>query len=289
MFIQRESYLLAAIRRSLSRAGLCWVLLVSLAAFAAPARGQNFVTTIGSIGGAPHGIGVNPVTNKIYVADDGGSLIVIDGATNAKSTASNLSATWEVAIDPSTNTVYGLDRTSKQVYIWTGATASSGPVLTATVSLSGAGNPFGITVNPANGKVYVCDDGGSTVYVIDTHNGNSVTPVPVDTAALEVVVNPATGYAYALSGYRFRGCDFSHKHGCSAHSGSRKLANSRSKPGNELDLCDWWRKSRNSDCNLRCHEYIGAVLSANFAEHDQSGGNRGESVYQPDLYREQRQ
>src|ERR1700689_4036770 len=51
-----------------------------------PAHAQVAIITV-AVGSEPYGIAVNPVTNKIYVANYGSnSVSVIDGATNATST-----------------------------------------------------------------------------------------------------------------------------------------------------------------------------------------------------------
>src|SRR5262245_10316135 len=47
-----------------------------------PLRAQNVSATL-NIGIQPQAVAVNPVTNKIYVANAGGTAAVIDGATGA--------------------------------------------------------------------------------------------------------------------------------------------------------------------------------------------------------------
>ena len=44
--------------------------------------GATNLTTSVSVGASPQAIAVNPVTNKIYVANSGGTVTVIDGATD---------------------------------------------------------------------------------------------------------------------------------------------------------------------------------------------------------------
>ena len=68
----------------------CWApgLCAALLLLSWPMRGysQTAVTTIGA-GTAPVAVAVNPVTNKIYVANQGSNTVtVIDGATNTATT-----------------------------------------------------------------------------------------------------------------------------------------------------------------------------------------------------------
>jgi len=53
-----------------------------------PLRAQTVTTTI-PVGTGDHAVAVNPVTNKIYVANGGSNNVtVIDGATNTPTTVS---------------------------------------------------------------------------------------------------------------------------------------------------------------------------------------------------------
>ena len=53
----------------------------------------DWVTTTVAAGDGPHAVAVNPVTNKLYVANsDGASVTVIDGATNDTAT---VAVGWE--------------------------------------------------------------------------------------------------------------------------------------------------------------------------------------------------
>src|SRR5204863_3519406 len=69
------------------------------------AQGQT-VTTL-TAGTSPFAVAVNPVTNKIYVANTGsGSVTVIDGASNTASTVGVGSGPIAVAVNPVTNKIY---------------------------------------------------------------------------------------------------------------------------------------------------------------------------------------
>jgi len=65
----------------------------------------NTVTCIPIV--SPYSVGVNPVTNKIYVSDaDAGGITAIDGATNALTTILPGTSWGSVAVSPLTNKIY---------------------------------------------------------------------------------------------------------------------------------------------------------------------------------------
>src|SRR5260370_31735206 len=77
-----------------------------------PARGtvmagtHNKPTRVAG-GGGPAALAVNPVTNKVYVANNGGNNVtVIDGATNTTSTVAAGAFSLAVAVNPLTNKIY---------------------------------------------------------------------------------------------------------------------------------------------------------------------------------------
>ena len=66
---------------------------------------------------------MNPVTNKIYVANhDSGNVTVIDGATNATTTVPVGTGPYAVAVNPVTNKIYVANANSGNVTVIDGAT-----------------------------------------------------------------------------------------------------------------------------------------------------------------------
>jgi DNA-binding beta-propeller fold protein YncE len=63
------------------------------------------VTATEAAGTNPDAIAVNSVTNKVHVANSGGTVTVIDGATNATTTVA-VSSPVAIAVDSVTNKVY---------------------------------------------------------------------------------------------------------------------------------------------------------------------------------------
>src|SRR5713226_9566020 len=101
----------------------CWApgLCAALLLLSWPMRGysQTGVTTIGA-GTNPFAAAVNPVTNKIYVANQGSNNVtVIDAATNATTTVTDVSAIKPVAVavNPVTNKIYVANEDSNNVTV----------------------------------------------------------------------------------------------------------------------------------------------------------------------------
>ena len=70
--------------------------------------GATNATTTVAAGTEPLAVAVNPVTNKIYVANrrSGNNVTVIDGATNATTTVPSGTHPEAVAVNPVTNKIY---------------------------------------------------------------------------------------------------------------------------------------------------------------------------------------
>ncbi|MGC1580981.1 MAG: choice-of-anchor D domain-containing protein [Candidatus Acidiferrales bacterium] len=196
-----------ALRQRILRAG-SFALLVAASAmlfFAAPAHAQ-VVTASLSDSNVSHGVAINPVTNKIYLADEAGTLSVIDGATNTLSTVSYSGGVenWAVAVNPVTNMVYVVDRGASKIDVFTGATASSAATFVSPAISPGAGNLFAIAVNAATNMIYVADDSNGYVVVIDGSTNTEVTTVSMGSTGgipnlpVSVAVDPATSMVYVV-------------------------------------------------------------------------------------------
>ncbi len=189
-------------RRVVLRAALCALLIAVAVLITPPARGQAVTANIPD-GNQPHGIAINPVTNKIYFADNDGTLTVVDGATNAVSTLSYGGlGNWAVAVNPVTNFVYVADRSQSTVDVFSGATATA-PAAFVTSITPGGGNLYAIALNPVTNMVYVADDGNGYVIVIDGSSNAEVTTVPLGGSPVlnlpvSIAVNPATNTIYAV-------------------------------------------------------------------------------------------
>lgn len=126
-------------------------------------RAQTITATV-PVGTNPYAVAVNPVTNKIYVAESG-SVTVIDGATNATTAVNGVSGT--IAINPVTNKIY----VGNQVI--DGATNT-------TTTVNGLTGPMAIS--PVTNKIYV-GNGDGTVTVIDGTTNSTITTVYLGTCS----------------------------------------------------------------------------------------------------------
>jgi YVTN family beta-propeller protein len=178
---------------------------VALLAGSVPTSAQIVSATVQAFGapGAGGAVALNPVTNKIYVADEGGgNVLVIDGATNAStqvSTGSN--SPKAIAVNPVTNKIYAANQNTNFVSVIDGATN--------TVTMVGIPTTAdAVVVNPVTNKIYVasqCDPnaapscGFGIITVID---GVTNTATTVSTgnynghSTLELAVNQVTNKVY---------------------------------------------------------------------------------------------
>jgi len=190
-------------RRGRLRAGLCALLIAAAALVASPARGQSVTANV-TDNNQPHGIAINPVTNKIYFADNSNpaTLTVVDGATNAVSIVSYTGGlgNWAVVVNPVTNFVYTVDRFGFSVDVFTGATATAPAHFVKSIPL-GSGNPYAIAINPVTNMVYVADDGNGRVIVINGSTNTETTTISLGglNTPDSITVNPATNMIYAAS------------------------------------------------------------------------------------------
>ena len=95
---------------------------------------------------------MNPVTNKIYVANRGSnSVTVIDGATNATTTLA-------VGLTP---VFMALNEVTNKIYVLTdygGVTVIDGATNATTTVAAGQGPDAAVAVNPVTNKIYVAND-----------------------------------------------------------------------------------------------------------------------------------
>lgn len=201
------------------------------------AHAQSVVATVPT-GVAPQGIAVDPVTNNVFVANQGGnSIAVLSGATSSALATVNVgSAPTAVAVNPATGMVYVAnsgstfvsvinekDLTATPGSINVGATqndlavdaASNTIVAISTasgtaVTIAGANNavtgtatvgtsPKAIAINPVTHTAYVANFGSGTVSVVDESNPTVAGTVTVGSGPLGIAVNPITNTIYVAN------------------------------------------------------------------------------------------
>src|SRR5947209_4338776 len=100
-------------------------------------------------GSDPSAIAINPVTNKVYVANDlSNDVTVLDGATGTTTTIAVGTGPQHIAVNPTTNKIYVSNVRASSVSVIDGATGT----VDATLATGGSGV---ITVNPVTNRIYV--------------------------------------------------------------------------------------------------------------------------------------
>lgn len=157
---------------------------------AATAAGQ-VVTARLPVGALPSAVAVNPVTNKIYVADYLDSdIAVIDGSNNT-STRIPANAPIAIAVNPLTNKIYAINLGDDTVEVIDGNTSE-------TETIDVGVNPWAIAVNPVTNRVYVTNHDDGTVTVIDGASG-STSDIQTGVNPTAVAINPVTNHIYVAN------------------------------------------------------------------------------------------
>ena len=116
--------------------GLALSLLVAAALFQSGGLVVKADTSIGNVpvGTGPSAVAVNPITNKIYVANSGSATVtVINGVDNSTSTIAVGTNPAGIAVNPTTNKIYVTNRGIGTVTVIDGADNST---VTASAGLS---------------------------------------------------------------------------------------------------------------------------------------------------------
>ena len=152
---------------------------------------QTVVATV-TVGIDPWDVGVNPTTNKVYVANFNSSNVsVIDGPTNDVVNVGVVPSPSRVGINPTTNKIYIAHADSSRVSVIDGATNSVTPVTVGA-------DPYAFGVNPTTNEIYVPNLNSDYVSVIDGAT-NNVVNVTVGMSQYDVGVNPTTNRIYVAS------------------------------------------------------------------------------------------
>ena len=152
---------------------------------------DNTMTAIPAVSGTAVAIGINVVTNKVYVAKNNGTMMVIDGATNAASTITGLAVNSNaIAVDPVANVVYVSDPAGGvtpvtgvvgEPTVATGITTTITPLAGNTGGSSGTitlGSTSAMTPSPLNTvrKAYFRIDGGGWIAATPAGSGTWTAP-----------------------------------------------------------------------------------------------------------------
>ena len=168
------------------------VLFSSVSALAA----ASVVTTI-PVGGWPIGVGVNPTTDKIYVANSTDNTVSVIDGTNDTVTGSPITVgrtPWAVGVNPVADKIYVANWGDKTVSVIDGATdtVTGSPITVGTT-------PYGVGVNPSTDKIYVANAESNTVSVL---YDPSVTPTTTALSPDHKTVGDA-GFTLTVNGTGF--------------------------------------------------------------------------------------
>ena len=185
--------------------------------FTLPVLGQRVIATL-PVGQGPLSAAVNSGTNKIYVADwcgndpncaSGGTVTVIDGATDNTLSVNVGFSPYGVAVNPVTNKIYVVNQCGTNPSCTNGTVSViDGASNTVIASPSTGSRPYGVTVNSVTNRIYVpnkcgndpsCLNRSGTVTVIDGASNTVITTVPVGSAPLQAVVNSTTNQIYVAN------------------------------------------------------------------------------------------
>jgi len=151
------------------------------------------------VGSYPRSVVVNPVTNRVYVTNNGDTTVsVIDGSTN------KVVATVTVGLSPNgidvdleTNTVYVANYNANSLTVIDGAANTVKATIMAL--FQGSSYPWGVTVNSSTHKIFVSNSIGSEVAIIDGTK-NSLTRVQVGRCPLGSALNSSKNLIYVANG-----------------------------------------------------------------------------------------
>lgn len=202
-----------------------------------PARAQSIGPTIPA-GTDPRAVAVNPVTNKVYVANEfSNDVTVLDGATQATTRVAVGRRPQYIGVNTATNKIYVSNGQDSSLSVIDGNTLAvttlgingAGPILVdesinriyivrlgnadEVTYLDGNDNswytiatdsfsPVSVGLNPNTRRLYVAHYATGDVRVVDTTSTSDFPPtvsIPIWSKPVAVAVNPSTNRIYAIT------------------------------------------------------------------------------------------
>ena len=193
-------------------------LAFSFAALALPVFAQRVIATL-PVGRGPLSAALNSVTNKIYVADwcgndpnctSGGTVTVIDGATDNTLSVNVGFNPYGVAVNSLTNKIYVANHCGNDPACASGGTVSviDGVSNTVVATVTTGSHPYSVAVNSVTNNIYVsnncgndlsCHSHNGTVSVIDGVSNTVTATVTVGSSPGPPVVNSVTNKIYVAN------------------------------------------------------------------------------------------
>jgi YVTN family beta-propeller protein len=151
---------------------------------------------------------VNPVTNQIYITDEGAAAVsVLDGATNTITTTVATGVNPDaVAVNPTTNQIYVANEcgSDSSCSVGPGSLTVIDGASDATTTIAAGGFPLAVVVNPVSNQVYVPNSSGNNVTIV---NGATNITATVTTGSsgqnngTSIAANPATNKIYVPNSF----------------------------------------------------------------------------------------
>lgn len=193
--------------------------MLAAVAAASPAAATTYTVTASiDLNSFPTGVGVDPGTHTVYVANENsGTVSVIDGATNAVTATIGVgSSPSAVGVDPGTHTVYVANTQFNTVSTGGGVSVITPTITATTTTVASSANPsvtgqqvtYTATVSPApDGGTVAFTDGGTAItgcgaVTADTSTGKAtcqVTYTSPGTHAIAAAYSGDTAFAASTS------------------------------------------------------------------------------------------
>jgi len=143
-------------------------------------------------GSFPIGIDINPITNKLYVANQFSNTIsVID--TDKSKVEKNIdvgNSPYDVDVNPFSNRIYASNRDSDTISVIDGFTNKE------LTRIRVGDSPLGIGINLGRGWVYVANLDSNTITVIDAIDNHIIKSLKYASLPYDIVINPLTNKVY---------------------------------------------------------------------------------------------
>ena len=143
-------------------------------------------------GSFPIGIDINPITNKLYVANQFSNTISVIDIDKSK-VEKNIdvgNSPYDVRVNPFSNRIYASNRDSDSISVIDGFTNKE------LTKISVGDSPLGIGINLGRGWVYVANLDSKTITVIDAINNHIIKTLKYASLPYDVVINPVTNKVY---------------------------------------------------------------------------------------------
>jgi len=143
-------------------------------------------------GSFPIGVDINPITNKLYVANQFSNTISVIDIDKSK-VEKNIDvgdSPYDVDVNPFSNRIYTSNRDSDSVSVIDGFTNKE------LAKIPVGDSPLGIGINLGRGWVYVANLDSSTITVIDAIDNHVIKTLKYATLPYDIVINPLTNKVY---------------------------------------------------------------------------------------------